>query len=119
MIADATAKDGWQRSACWQPDFRQKIGGPQRRQYAGIDLVRLDVRMRNGLDLQRIGHDDTGHIWRQHADDGYGVAGRLNDDLVLFAQATAELSSPERIIVTRPAGRSRPSSQNTTSANLR
>src|SRR5215510_4402410 len=40
-----------------QPDFGQEIGGPQRCQYAGIDLVGLDVRMCNCLDLQRIGQN--------------------------------------------------------------
>jgi hypothetical protein len=34
-----------------QPDLRQKIGGPQRRQDAGIDLIGLDVCMGDRLDL--------------------------------------------------------------------
>src|SRR5260370_2607103 len=76
-----------------QSDFREEIGGPQRWQYTRIDLVRLDVRMCNCLDLQRIGHDHAGHI-RKLMHDDHCVAGRLNDDLVLFAQATAEAFQP-------------------------
>jgi hypothetical protein len=75
-----------------QPDFGQEIGGPQRCQYAGIDLVGLDVRMRNCLDLQRIGHDHASHIRRKRTDNGHCVAGRFNDDLVLFAQASGSYS---------------------------
>jgi hypothetical protein len=77
-----------------QPDLRQEIGRPQRRQHAGIDLVRLDVRVGDRLDLQRIGHDDARHMRRKHADHGHGITGRLDDDLVLLAQATAETLQP-------------------------
>ena len=77
-----------------QPDFREKIGSPQRCQYTGIDLVGLDVRMRNCLDLQRIGHNHASHIRRKRTDNGHCVAGRFNDDFVLFAQATAETLQP-------------------------
>src|SRR5207248_8945079 len=52
------------------------------------------VRMRDRLDLQRIGHDHAGHIWRKHADDGHCVASSLNDDFVLLAKATAETLQP-------------------------
>src|SRR5205085_85150 len=58
------------------------------------DLVGLDVRMRNCLDLQRIGHDHAGHIRRKHADNGHCVAGSLNDDFVLLTKATAETLQP-------------------------
>ena len=40
-----------------QPDLRQEARRPQRRQHAGVDLVGLDVSMRDRLDLQRVGHD--------------------------------------------------------------
>ena len=78
----------------WQPDLRQEIGRPQRCQHAGIDLVRLDVRVGDRLDLQRIGHDHPRHIRRKHAHHGHGVAGRLDDDLVLLAKAAAETLQP-------------------------
>jgi len=73
-----------------QPDLGQKVGGPQRRQNTGIDLVGLDVRMGDRLDLQRVGDDHPSDIWREHADHCHRVAGRLDDDLVLFAEAAAE-----------------------------
>jgi len=34
-----------------QPDLRQKIGGPQRRQHTRVDLVGFDVGVGNRLDL--------------------------------------------------------------------
>ena len=73
-----------------QPDLGQKVGGPQRRQNTGIDLVGLDVRMGDRLDLQRVGDDHPSDIGREHADHCHRVAGRLDDDLVLFAEAAAE-----------------------------
>lgn len=39
-----------------QPHLGQKAGRMQRRQDTGIDLVGLDVRVRDRLHLQRIGH---------------------------------------------------------------
>jgi hypothetical protein len=90
-----------------QPDFRQEIGSPQRCQYTGIDLVGLDVRMRNCLDLQRIGHNDASHIRRKRTDNGHCVAGSLNDDLVLFGQATAEAFQP-RVGHTHASRRTQP-----------
>src|SRR5271166_342524 len=77
-----------------QPDLGQEISRPQRGQYAGIDLVRLDVRMGDRLDLQRIGHDHARHVWPKHTDNGHGIAGCLNDDLVLLAKAAAETLQP-------------------------
>ena len=67
------------------------------------------------LTLQRIGDDHARDKRRQHVHDGHGVAGRLNDDLILLAKAATETLQPRaRVMLTRPAGRSLPSSQNTT-----
>jgi hypothetical protein len=77
-----------------QPDLRQEVGGPQRRQHPGIDLVGLDVRVGDRLDLQRVGDDHPRHIGRQDMNHRHGIAGRLDDDLVLLTKAATEPFQP-------------------------
>ena len=67
-----------------QPDLRQEVGCAQGCQYPGVDLVGLNPGMRDRLYPQRIGHDHPNHIGRQHPHHRDGVAGRLDDNLVLL-----------------------------------
>lgn len=60
-----------------QPNLGQKAGRMQRGQDTGIDLVGLDMRVRNRLHLQRIGHDDAGCVGAEHTHHRHRVAGRL------------------------------------------
>jgi hypothetical protein len=77
-----------------QPDLRQKVGGPQRGQNSGVDLVGLDVGVSDRLDLQRVGDDHAADIGGQHADHRHRIAGRLDNDLVLLAEAAAKAFQP-------------------------
>ena len=52
------------------------------------------MSMGNRFDLQRIGHNDAPDKRRQHADHSHRVAGRLDNDLVLFAEGVAKTLQP-------------------------
>lgn len=71
-----------------------QIGGSQRSQHAGVDLVGLDVCVCDRLDLQRVGDNHSRDVGRQHAHHRHRVAGRLDDDLVFFLEAAAETLQP-------------------------
>ena len=103
-----------------QPNFRQEVRRPQGRKYAGVDLVGLNLRIGDGLDLHRVGHDHPRDMRLKCPHDRHCVAGRLDDDFVLsLPSVRPKPSSPARDMSTRPAGRSWPASQITTSAKVR
>lgn len=52
-------------------------------QYSGVDLVGLHPCMGDGLHLQRVRDDDPRHERCQKSDDGRGIAGRFQNDLVI------------------------------------
>jgi len=62
----------------------------QRGQDTGIDLVGLEVRLRDRLHMQRIGHDDASHIGAENADYRHRVAGGLEDDLIALGQTAVK-----------------------------
>jgi hypothetical protein len=77
-----------------QPHLGQEAGRVQRRQDAGVDLVGLDVGVGDRLHLQRIGHDDAGHVGAQHAHHRHRIAGGLEYHLVILRQTAAETLEP-------------------------
>jgi hypothetical protein len=52
------------------------------------------VRVGDRLDLQRVGDDHALDIGGQHTNHRHRVAGRLDDDLVVLAEATAKALKP-------------------------
>ncbi len=65
-----------------RPDFGEKSRRVEARQKSSIDLVRLHVRMRDRLDLKRIGNHHPCHEWRQDTHETPCIPGRLDDDLI-------------------------------------
>ena len=103
-----------------QPNLRQEVRRPQRRQHAGVDLVGLDVRMGDRLHLQRVGHDHSRDIRaRAPAPPPSRCRSPRRRPRLPCSSVRPKPSSPERVMSIRPAGRSWPASQNTTSAKVR
>ena len=71
------------------PDLRQKAASVKLRQHGGIDLIRLDLRMRNQPDLLRIGDDDPADVRSNHCGYRSRVARGFDDDNVAVGQLLA------------------------------
>ena len=70
------------------PDLGEVVDTEQLRQHEGIDLVGLDLGLGDGLGAQRIGDDDLADEGLQDLDDGPGIGGRLECQLVLGRKET-------------------------------
>jgi hypothetical protein len=68
------------------PDLRQEAAGIELGQYAGIDLVGLDLRMRNKADLLWIGDNDPTDVRSDHRGNRSCIAGSFDDDNVALGQ---------------------------------
>jgi hypothetical protein len=68
------------------PYLGQKAAGIELCQYAGIDRVGFDLRMRNKADLLRIGDDHPADVRADHRGDRGGIAGCLDHDDVVLRQ---------------------------------
>jgi hypothetical protein len=64
----------------------QEVGLQKPRQRVGIDLVGLDLGVRDGLHLQGVGHHDPAGVLGDNGVDRPGVESGLQDDLVAGAQ---------------------------------
>jgi len=73
-----------------QLDLRQEVHPQQLRQDVSIDLVGLDPRVGDGLELRGIRDDDAIDVAAQDLDDRPAVEGRLEDDLVIALETPAE-----------------------------
>lgn len=71
-------------------DLRQEVHSQQLRQDVSIDLVGLDPRVRDGLELRRIRDDPPVDVAAQDLDDRPAVEGGVEDDLVAAREALAE-----------------------------
>ena len=69
------------------PHFWQEAAGVEFGEHASIDLVGLDLRMRDRSHLQWIGDHDASNIGRQQLDQNRSVPRLLQDDVVFFFQA--------------------------------
>jgi len=76
------------------PHTRQIVGGQKLREDPGVDLVGLDLRLRDRPGLHRVGHHHTSHSRLDHPHDRVRVARRLDRDLILRAEAVGEHSEP-------------------------
>jgi hypothetical protein len=77
------------RAGVGAPDCGQVVEPQQMRQYGGVDLVGLDLGLRNGAGQQRIGDGEAADMRSQHIGDFPGVEGGLQRDLVLLAEMLA------------------------------
>jgi hypothetical protein len=72
------------------PDLRQKATGMQLGQHRRIDLVSLDLGVRDRAHLQRIGNHHAMHEWLQQSHDPGGVHRRLDHDFIVRSKLSAE-----------------------------
>ncbi len=72
------------------PHRRQVVRGQQLGEDRSVDLVGLDLRLRDRACLHRVRHDHTRDARLDHADDRVRVARRLNRNLILRPKALGE-----------------------------
>jgi hypothetical protein len=72
------------------PNAGQVAGGEQLGEHAGVDLVRLHLRLRDRPRPHRVRDHDPRHVLLEQARDREGVHGRLERDLVCRRQALRE-----------------------------
>ena len=70
--------------------LRNQIDAEQLSQDAGIDLIRLDPRVRNGFDLHRVGDDHLARVRAEQRPDRPGMEGGFENDLVVGAETSCE-----------------------------
>ena len=80
-----------------QPDRRQEAAGEQLRQRARVDLVGLRARPRDPLDRLRIREHHPAHVRLDDPRDPERVAGRLQRDLIVAAEALREQLKRRRL----------------------
>src|ERR1700758_3810349 len=68
------------------PDLRQKAAGIELGQYPGIDLIGLDLGMRNKPDLLRIGDNYPTDVRSDYRGNRSRIAGGFDDDNVALGQ---------------------------------
>ena len=83
------------------PDLRDEVGGEELSEGAGVDLVGLDLGVRDRLGPQRVGDDDATGALGQQIGDRPGVGGGLEHDLVVRAECAGEV--PQRLRLGRDA----------------
>jgi hypothetical protein len=83
------------RSVVRQPHRRQKVRREQLRQDPGIDLVGLDLRLRDRPGLRRIRHHHPTHDRGQQGGDRVTVAGGLQRHLIITTQVRCPV--PQRL----------------------
>src|SRR5215470_11814954 len=74
------------RSLVGNPNLRQEAAGIELGQYAGIDLIGLDPRVRNETDLLRIGDYDPADVRSDHRGYRGRIASGFDDDNVALGQ---------------------------------
>ncbi len=72
------------------PNLRQKPTGMQLGEYRRIDLVGLDLGMRDRAYLQRLGNHHTMHERLQYTHDPCGIHRRLDHDLIVWSKPSTE-----------------------------
>jgi hypothetical protein len=72
------------------PDFWQKAGGVQASQDGRVDLVRLDLRCRDGTRLQRVREHHAPDVLPEESRDRVGVAGGFEDDIIVLRELAPE-----------------------------
>jgi hypothetical protein len=75
-----------------QPHWRQKVSGQQLRKNPGIDLVGLDLRLRDHPGLRRVRHHHPACQRDQQGRDRVAVAGGLQRHLIIGAKLSSPLS---------------------------
>ena len=80
-----------------QPDRGQKAAGEQLRERARVDLVRLRARTRDPLDRLRIRQHHPAHVRLEDPRDPERVAGRLQRNLIVTAEALREQLKRRRL----------------------
>jgi hypothetical protein len=108
----------WRRNAC-DPNLRQEAAGIELGQYAGIDLIGFDLRMRNEADLLRVSDYDPTDVRSDHRGNRGRIASGFDDNNVALGQLLANSSSGSRRMMIRPSRLSLPFSQATASAKAR
>lgn len=81
-----------QRLGAWigDPDFRQEAAGVELREHRRVDLVRLDLGVRDDPHLLGIGNDHPLYVRADHFGDRCRITGRLDDHLVVLAELLGE-----------------------------
>src|SRR5580692_5312936 len=74
----------------WHPDLGQKATGVQLCQHCSVDLVGLDLGVRDCSDLQRVGDHHTPDKWTQQMDDRRRVNCGFDHHLVVGSQLASE-----------------------------
>jgi hypothetical protein len=83
------------------PDRGQVVATEELGEDLGVDLVGLDLGLGDGVGLERIADDDLGDEGAEDVDDGPGVGGGLQGEVV----ALAELGPGERLqLLSQAAG---------------
>ena len=72
------------------PHFGQKSARMELRQHRRVDLIGLDLCPGDGPNQDRIGDDDPAYERQEHPNDRAGVAGRLDDNLVIELELPGE-----------------------------
>src|SRR5215831_14626635 len=113
----------WRRSAWVVSSAIQtsgkKAAGIELGQYPGIDLIGLDLGMRNQPDLLRIGDNYPTDVRSDYRGHRSRIAGGFDDDNVALDSCLANSSSGSRRMMTRPRRLSSPSFQAIASAKAR
>ena len=72
------------------PDLGQETRGIKLCQNGRVDLVRLDARLGDQTDFERVGDDDPSRPRLERRNDGGGVAGRLKHNMVVLPEGKRE-----------------------------